>query len=208
MKVLLLEADEAGASVVRYRLLADGHEVHWYRSLAEVPRPLDASYEVLLVALQLPDGSALEWIASLRSHGVETPALMLTEDNPPHVMPQGTRAWVRPSDVALLLREGLKPAHGATRQRHVYGAVELDFVAKKARHNGIYRRLTDRELEILIALTRHPGQLVPKHELESQAQSGIEGGSNAVEVHVSNLRRKLGRNFIETVRGLGYRIAV
>lgn len=208
MRVLLLEHDEACASVVRGRLLADGHDVHWQQSLGAVPRLLDPGYDVLLVGLQMPDESALEWVASLRSHGVDTPVLMLSDDIPPHAAPQGSQAWVRPAEVSLMLRDGLRQLAAGSRQRHVYGAVELDFVAKKARFNGIYRRLTDRELEILIALTRRPGRLVPKHELENQAQSGVEGGSNAVEVHVSNLRRKLGRDFIETVRGLGYRISV
>jgi two-component system OmpR family response regulator len=85
--------------------------------------------------------------------------------------------------------------------------VVLDLAAKRAMREGHPVELTAREWAVLEALAQRAGRLYPKRELELQVLGDdAEVQSNALEVHVSSLRRKLGRELIETVRGLGYRL--
>ncbi|MCB1995522.1 MAG: winged helix-turn-helix transcriptional regulator, partial [Rhodoferax sp.] len=97
---------------------------------------------------------------------------------------------------------------GAAAARQRFGDVEVDVGAKAAWLNGERAELTAREWAVLEALVLRAGRIVPKTDLE-RLVLGFEAelASNALEVHVSALRRKLGRTLIETVRGLGYRIA-
>jgi two-component system, OmpR family, response regulator len=89
-----------------------------------------------------------------------------------------------------------------------FGAVELDLNAKAAYIGGRSVPLTAREWSVLEALVLRTGRVVTKRNLEALVV-GLEGGlaSNAIEVHVSNIRRKLDHRLIETVRGVGYRMA-
>ena len=87
------------------------------------------------------------------------------------------------------------------------GAVELDLQSRAARVSGQRVDLTAREWAVLEALLLRAGRIVPKADLERLVLGmDAEVSSNALEVHVSSLRRKLGRELVETVRGLGYRM--
>jgi two-component system OmpR family response regulator len=90
----------------------------------------------------------------------------------------------------------------------VFGEVEVDLLARAVLVSGVRAKLTAREWALVEALALRSGRLVGKRDLEALVL-GLEGevASNSLEVHVSSLRRKLGRRFIETVRGLGYRIS-
>lgn len=94
---------------------------------------------------------------------------------------------------------------GAARRR--VGEVEVDLTAKSVRTAGKRVELTAREWAVLEALVLRAGRIVPKAELERLVLGfDDELASNALEVHVSALRRKLGREIVDTVRGLGYRV--
>jgi two-component system OmpR family response regulator len=88
-----------------------------------------------------------------------------------------------------------------------FGEVEVDLKARVAYLRGVRAALTGREWTVLQALVHRAGRIVPKSDLES-LMLGFEGevASNALEVHVSGIRRKLGAELIETVRGMGYRL--
>jgi len=92
--------------------------------------------------------------------------------------------------------------------RQAYGDVELDLGARCAWRDGVRADLTAREWALLEALVLRAGRLVSKSDLEALVL-GLDGevASNALEVHVSSLRRKLGRDLIDTTRGMGYRFA-
>ena len=112
---------------------------------------------------------------------------------------------VDPAELAARLRalqrRGLSPAPRR------FGDVELDLGARAATVAGQRVELTAREWALVEALVRRPGRIVPKADLERLllgAEADVQ--SNALEVHVSSVRRKLGRDLIETVRGLGYRL--
>jgi two-component system OmpR family response regulator len=114
-----------------------------------------------------------------------------------------------PEELSARLRAVNRRRAGAAASRQRFGAVEVDVGAKGAWLDGERVELTAREWSVLEALVLRAGRIVPKTDLERLVLGfDAELASNALEVHVSALRRKLGRELIETVRGLGYRVPV
>lgn len=213
MRVLLLESDVAKGAGIIERLHACGHTVAWCRRLADVIRWGEQTHDALLVALQLPDGSGIDWVAALRRHGDATPVLMLTDQCQPVDLSRSadTSADERAAldSVLATIRSALSREPFVDRPLRAFGHIELDLLGRRAYVRGCCVLLTDREWSVLTILTQGAGRLVSKRDLEAQVMGPASTtSSNAIEVHVSSLRRKLGRSFIETVRGLGYRISV
>ena len=215
MRLLLLEDDELLGEALRDFLRMEGHAVTWVRRLSEVLPRQHEEYDALLVDWQLPDGSGLDWLRGLRQRGVSVPALMLTARDLLADRLQGLDGGADdPRDPPSALEDWAARGRAATR-RHVgassslrrHGSVVLDLAAKRATRDGQPVELTAREWAVLEALAQRGGRLYPKRDLELRVLGDdAEVQSNALEVHVSSLRRKLGRELIETVRGLGYRI--
>lgn len=215
MRLLLIEDDELLGDGLRDFLRADGHVVDWCRDLAAVDALRGEPFDALLVDWQLPDGSGLAWLKARRARGDTTPALMLTARDRLHERIEGLDGGAddylvkpfEPEELAARLRAVNRRRAGAAGPRLRFGEVEIDLVSKAAWTGGAAADLTAREWSVLEALVLRAGRIVPKAELE-RLVLGFESelASNALEVHVSALRRKLGRELIETVRGLGYRI--
>ena len=195
MRLLLLEDDMLLGEGLRDWLAGEGHVVDWCRSLGEASAMQGEPFDALLVDWQLPDGSGLDRLAE-RVQGLDGGA----DDY--LVKP------FAPEELAARLRAVLRRAGGGADDRWRHGAVTVDLAARAALHDGAPVELTAREWAVLEALVRRAGRLVTRPELE-RLVLGFESelASNAIEVHVSALRRKLGRTLIETVRGLGYRVA-
>jgi two-component system OmpR family response regulator len=217
MRLLLLEDDAILGEGLRDYLRTEGHVVDWFASLRDVQAVAGEPYDAWLVDWQLPDGSGLQWLAQRRQAGERTPAFMLTARDAlaDRVLGLDSGAddyLVKPVDPAelaarlrVLQRRGAAPALDLRR----LGDVELDLAARSASVAGRRVELTAREWALVEALLRRAGRIVPKADLERLllgADADVQ--SNALEVHVSSVRRKLGRDVIETVRGLGYRMAV
>ena len=217
MRLLLLEDDAILGEGLRDYLRTEGHVVDWFASLRDVQAVAGEPYDAWLVDWQLPDGSGLQWLAQRRQAGERTPAFMLTarDSLADRVLGLDSGAddyLVKPVDPAelaarlrVLQRRGAAPALDLRR----LGDVELDLAARSASVAGRRVELTAREWALVEALLRRAGRIVPKADLERLllgADADVQ--SNALEVHVSSVRRKLGRDLIETVRGLGYRMAV
>ena len=119
---------------------------------------------------------------------------------------------VKPVDLdelAARLRALVRRAHGQPQEVLRAGAVELDPAAREARLDGRPVPLAAREFDLLHVLMLHAGRVLSREQLEQQLYSwGREVESNAVEVHVHHLRRKLGAGSIVTVRGVGYMVPV
>ncbi|WP_140630623.1 response regulator transcription factor [Methylibium rhizosphaerae] len=215
MRLLLLEDDELLGEGLRDFLRLEGHVVDWCRTLNEAQALRDEPFDVLLADWQLPDGSGLEWLRGRRSRGDATPALMLTARDLLQHRIEGLDGGaddylVKPfaaEELAARLRVMQRRlASGATSVKRL-GGVEVDLAARLVRVDGRRVELTAREWAVLEALVLRAGRIVPKADLERLVLGfDSEVASNALEVHVSALRRKLGREFIETVRGLGYRV--
>jgi two-component system, OmpR family, response regulator len=215
MRLLLLEDDPLLGDGLHDYLQGDGHVVDWCRSLHEAQALQAEPFDALLVDWQLPDGSGLDWLRERRARGDTTPALMLTaRDRLQHRiegLDGGADDYLvkpfAPEELTARLRAlGRRMAGGGSALRR-FGEIEVDLTAKAVRANGARVDLTAREWAVLEALVLRAGRIVPKTDLE-RLVLGFEAelASNALEVHVSALRRKLGRDLIETVRGLGYRV--
>ncbi len=216
MRLLLVEDDAILGEGLRDYLRAEGHVVDWYTSLHELQAADGEPYDAWLIDWQLPDGSGLDWLAARRRAGDGTPSWMLTARDALRDRVTGLDAGaddylvkpVDPEELAARLRSlqrrGATVAAQALRR---VGEVELDLAARSACLGGQRVELTAREWALVEALARRAGRIVAKADLE-RLLLGAENEvlSNALEVHVSSVRRKLGRDTIQTVRGLGYRM--
>ena len=215
MRLLLLEDDPLLGDGVRDYLLGEGHVVDWCRSLREAQALQGEPFDALLVDWQLPDGSGLDWLRARRARGDTTPALMLTaRDRLQHRiegLDGGADDYLvkpfAPEELTARLRALARRMAGGGGAVRRFGDTEVNLTARAVRTRGARVELTAREWAVLEALVLRSGRIVPKADLE-RLVLGFEAelASNALEVHVSALRRKLGRTLIETVRGLGYRV--
>jgi two-component system, OmpR family, response regulator len=216
MRLLLIEDDPTLGEGLRDFLRADGHRVDWCARLADTLAVRDEPYDAWLVDWQLPDGSGVDWLLARRARGDATPALLLTARDRLNDRIAGLDAGAddylvkpfAPEELAARLRAvSRRSGAGAAQARKVIGDVTVDLSARSASVGGARVELTAREWALLEAMVLRAGRIVPKAELEKLVL-GFDSvvASNSLEVHISALRRKLGRELIETVRGLGYRV--
>ena len=220
MRILLVEDDDLlGEGLVAF-LRCEGHVVDWARSVAAANVRLGEVFDAWLVDWQLPDSSGLDWLRQGRADGDTTATIMLTaRDRLPDRLKgldSGADDYLvkpfAPEELAARLRAVCRRSAGAATHRVQVGprpaGIEVDLGARCAFVSGLRAELTGREWAVLEALTLRAGRIVSKGELE-QLVLGFESelSSNALEVHVSNLRRKLGHDVLATVRGLGYRVS-
>jgi two-component system OmpR family response regulator len=215
MRLLLLEDDALLGDGLREYLRAEGHVVDWCHRLQDALALQREPFDAWLIDWQLPDGSGLDWLRAQRARGDATPALMLTALDRLQQRIEGLDAGAddylvkpfAPEELAARLRALSRRGSGAGHALRRVGEVEIDLHAKAVRLGGRRIELTAREWSVLEALVLRGGRIVTKPELERLVLGAeAELASNALEVHVSALRRKLGRTLIETVRGLGYRV--
>lgn len=215
MRLLLLEDDTILGDGLAEFLRTEGHVVDWCKRLLDVQALQGEPYDVLLVDWQLPDGSGLDWIRSLRSRGNTTPILMLTARDLLSDRIKGLDTGAddylvkpfAPEELVARLRALQRRSAGTASARIQIGPVEVDLTAKAAYLHGDRVEVTQREWQVLEALLQRAGRVVSKNDLEALMLGlGGELASNSLEVHISRLRRKLGADVIETVRGMGYRV--
>ena len=215
MRLLLLEDDQILGEALRDFLRGEGHVVDWCQRIASLRSLQDEPFDALLLDWQLPDGSGLDWLRRRRAQGDATPAVMLTARDLLEHRIEGLDGGAddylvkpfAPEELVARLRAIVRRAVGRGDRSVRLGAVELDLQSRAARVSGQRVDLTAREWAVLEALLLRAGRIVPKADLERLVLGmDAEVSSNALEVHVSSLRRKLGRELVETVRGLGYRM--
>lgn len=220
MRLLLVEDDDLlGDGLVAF-LRTEGHIVDWARSVSAANSHLGETFDAWLVDWQLPDGSGLDWLRQRRARGDTTAAIMLTARDRLGDRLKGLDTGAddylvkpfAPEELAARLRAVCRRSAGAAGHRVQVGpaaaGIEIDLKARCAYVAGLRAELTGREWAVLEALTLRTGRIVSKSELE-QLVLGFESelSSNALEVHVSSLRRKLGHAVLVTVRGMGYRVS-
>ncbi len=216
MRVLLIEDDTVLGAGVRDQIKAEGHSVDWVTRLDEAGDYIvAASYDLVLLDLMLPDGRGLPFLQALRKRGDVTPVIILTALDQISDRIDGLNAgaddyMVKPFDLAELsarLAAVARRYAGNPNPLIELGDIEVDLAAKSVRRAGKLLALTAREWVLFEGFIQHPGQILSKPQLEERLyafDSEIE--SNTIEVHISRLRKKLGREKIETVRGMGYRL--
>ena len=216
MRVLLIEDDEALGAAVREQLEEDGHCVDWAKRLDAARDHLGlAPYELILLDLMLPDGRGLDLLKEARRGGDATPVIILTALDQISDRIAGLNAgaddyMVKPFDLyELSARVGAvsRRYRGAPAPRLRIGDLDVDLVERRVAREGRDVALTAREWALFDAFARYPGAILSKTQLEEHLYSfDREVEPNTIEAHVSRLRKKLGAERIETVRGLGYRL--
>ena len=214
MRVLLAEDDELLGSGLKAGLGLHGFAVDWVRYGVAAERELLArQHEVAVLDLGLPRQDGLDALAAVRAKGVRTPVLVLTARDAIDARIQGLDGGaddylVKPVDLGELaarLRALVRRAHGVPTTRLMLGEVALDPAARQVWRGGEPVELSVREFDLLHVFMLQAGRVLSREQLEQHLYKwGNEVSSNAVEVHVHNLRRKLGAELIETVRGVGY----
>jgi len=215
MRLLLIEDDELLGGGLCDFLRVEGHAVEWARRLGDIDAYRGEPFDAYLLDWQLPDGSGLNWLKARRKSGDLTPVLMLTArdllQDRLRGLDSGADDYIvkpfAPEEMAARVRAICRRSAGSAGARIRVGDVEVDLDARCAWLDGERIELTSREWSVLEALVLRPGRIVTKADLE-RLVLGFEAelASNAIEVHVSSLRKKLGRDLVETVRGMGYRV--
>ena len=216
MRILLIEDDPGLGGAVRDQIAAEGHLPDLAPTLAYA-RDLTATmaYDLILLDLGLPDGRGLDFLRSLRKKGSATPVIILTAHDRITERIEGLNAgaddyMVKPFDLAEL-----SARIGAVARRYAgnpnplirLGDLEIDLPSHAIRSPDGQIDLSQREWIIFEALLQRPGAILSKSQIEDQLYSfDAEVESNTIEVYVSRLRKKLGRDVVQTIRGLGYRL--
>ncbi len=216
MHVLLCEDDDLIASGIVAGLGAQGLTVDRVASAAAAQAMLQAaSFDVMVLDLGLPDEDGLKLLRRLRQQGETLPVLILTARDAVSDRVDGLQAG---SDDYLLkpfdLRELAARLHTLMRRmagRAVniieHGPLSYDPSSREARLGGQLVDLSRREQALLHALLHNRGRVLSSEQLKDSVYGfGDEVESNALNVHIHHLRRKLGSGIVETVRGLGYRL--
>ncbi len=216
MRVLLIEDDHVLGEAVRDHIAANGHGVDWMRRLDDARLALSSvPYELILLDLGLPDGRGLDLLRELRTAGNTVPVIIATAQDQVAVRIEGLNSGaddylVKPFDLGELtarLSAVARRYAGTPVPTTTIGGAEIDFGRKSATMDGKPVTLTAREWAVLERLLRHRGAIVTRAEIEDSLYAfGAEIESNAVEVYISRLRKKLGRDFVSTARGLGYQV--
>ncbi|HWC33999.1 MAG TPA: response regulator transcription factor [Mycobacteriales bacterium] len=216
MRVLVVDDERRLARALQAGLVREGYVVDVrHDGGAGLEAALGGEYDLILLDLMLPVLSGYEVVRRLRAAEVWTPVLMLTakdgEYDEADALDEGADDYltkpfslvVLVARIRALLRRGAVPRPAVMRS----GAVEVDPGTRKVLRDGKEVDVTTREFALLSYLTHHAGQVVSKAELYEHVWESHDGSGdlNVVEVYVGYLRRKLGRDVIETVRGAGYR---
>ncbi|MDK3018174.1 response regulator transcription factor [Pseudodonghicola flavimaris] len=216
MRILLIEDDTVLGAAVRDQIAGDRQSVDWVTRLDTAADALyGASYDLVLLDLMLPDGRGIPFLKALRARGDVTPVIILTALDQITDRIAGLNAgaddyMIKPFDLAeLSARIGSVARRYAGNPNPIitHGPLAVDLAARSVHRDGRPVQLTAREWALFETFLQRPGQLLSKAQLEDKLYTfGSEVESNTIEAHVSRLRKKLGSDVIETVRGLGYRL--
>jgi DNA-binding response OmpR family regulator len=216
MRLLVVDDERRLASALKHGLSREGYVVDVvHDGGSALDAALDGEYDAIILDLMLPVLSGYEVVRRLRAAQVWTPVLMLTakdgEYDEADALDEGADDYLtKPFSVVILvariralLRRGMTARPTVMRS----GSVEVDPGTRRVLRDGHEVEITAREFALLAYLTRHAGRVISKAELYEHVWESHDPGRglNVVEVYVGYLRRKLGREVIETVRGVGYR---
>jgi two-component system response regulator QseB len=217
MRLLLVEDDAMIGAAAQKGLRLEGHAVDWVRDGREAELAIaNGVYDMALLDLGLPRKDGLSVLRTVRSRGNDMPILIITARDAVSDRVAGLDAGaddylVKPFDLdelAARVRALARRRSGRTQSATRIGALEIDATTRQVRWKDRDVALSAREYALLEALADRPGAYLTRAQLEERLYGwGQEVGSNAVEVHIHALRRKLDPALIRTVRGMGYTLA-
>jgi two-component system, OmpR family, response regulator len=216
VRILLIEDDDLLGEAVCDGLRQEGYVVDWVRAARGAFAALSTSgFSALVLDLGLPDGDGLGVLRWLRQNGRVTPVVIVTARDRISDRIGGLDAGaddylIKPFDIDELgarLRAVTRRVDGCADSLLTTGEVVLDLRQRVVRYRGAPAALTAREYAVAELLMRKAGCLVTRAEIEEELY-GFDDyiASNAIEVHIHNLRRKLGPRFITNLKGRGYRV--
>jgi len=216
VRLLLVEDDHMNGDAIRAGLRREGFTVDWVHDAESAAQVLRTEpFELLLLDLGLPRSDGLALLKSLRARGEALPVLVITARDAVSQRVAGLDAGaddylVKPFDLdelAARIRALLRRKSGRASSVLTHLDVTLDPSQHRVTQNGAEIALSPREFALLELLLERPGTILSRSQIEERLYGwGEEVESNAVEVHIHGLRRKLGARFILTVRGVGYRV--
>ncbi|KJF74929.1 MULTISPECIES: response regulator transcription factor [Rhizobium/Agrobacterium group] len=216
MRVLLVEDDHVLGEALRDHVAAAGHAVDWFKMLDDATAAtLTMAYGLILLDMRLPDGEGITLLQSLRNRDDSTPVIILTAHDQVSDRIAGLNAGaddylVKPFDLNELSARMLAVSRryeGRSAPVIRLPGIEINQVARNIVVDGTAQTLSAREWAVLEKLVEHPGAVVSKSQLhDTLYEFGAEIESNTVEVYISRLRKKIGHDRVETVRGVGYTI--
>jgi DNA-binding response OmpR family regulator len=216
MRILLVEDDALLGDALRAGLGQQGFQIDWVRDGVAAERELRATpYDAAILDLGLPRQDGLVTLSAARQAGVATPVLILTARDEVADRVQGLDLGaddyvVKPVDLhelAARLRALIRRAHGQTHDRLVVQQVTLDLSARTVLLDAHPVALSTREFDLLHILMLNADRAMSRAQLEERLYNWRDDvDSNAIEVHMHHLRRKLPGVSIDTVRGVGYRM--
>ena len=217
MRVLLIEDDEMIGQSLKQALGANGWSVDWVKDGLLAQSALDdGDYACVLLDLGLPKRDGVEVLRHARAKGDATPVLVLTARDGLDDRVQGLDIGaddylVKPYEFRELLarmRAVIRRRDGAAHSVIGSPELQLDLTTREVVVQGERSQLSAREFALLHALLERPGAILSREQLENRIYGwGEEVSSNAVDVLIHGMRRKLGPEAIRNVRGLGWRIA-
>lgn len=214
MRLLLVEDDPLLGDGIRVGLQQSGFVVDWVKDGLAAKLALQAeAYALVVLDLGLPRLSGTDLLKWLRVTGNDTPVLILTardavEDRVGGLDAGADDYLIKPFDLDELsarIRALLRRAGGRATPLIVHDQLEIDPASRQVTLAGKPVELSPREYAILLALLEGAGRALSREQLEQSLYGwGDEVESNAVEVHIHHLRKKLGAELIRTIRGVGY----
>lgn len=216
MKVLLIEDDAMIGESIQIALEAEGIAADWVKDGADAEAALITHvYDALLLDLGLPHKDGIDVLRSLRSRGSTTPVMVVTARDSVSQRVLGLNNGaddylVKPFDLEELiarLHALVRRARGSIESIYRNGDVVVNTATREVAVAGRQVILSSREWAILDALLARPGAILSRAQLEERLY-GWSGDveSNAIEVYIHGLRKKLGQQFIVNVRGVGYMV--
>ncbi|MBN8279458.1 MAG: response regulator [Gammaproteobacteria bacterium] len=216
MHVLVVEDDSLLGDALQAGLRDRGFVVEWVRDGNTADTVLrSGDFAAVVLDVGLPGRSGLDVLKRLRSRGQAVPVLLLTardaiEDRVTGLDAGADDYVVKPVAIAELgarLRALVRRGHGLASERLVAGELALDGTLRSVTHRGRPVELNPREFELLRELMFNRGRVLTRRQLEERVYGWDDAvESNAIEVHIHHLRRKLAPELIRTVRGVGYTI--
>ncbi len=214
MRILIVEDDAGIASGLAATLKGAGYAVDICDNLARAGAALRTeSFDMALLDLGLPDGDGIDWLRSLRQEGRMLPVLIMTARDAltdrVTGLDEGADDYLvkpfAPEELLARMRVALRRSEGRASPLLVHGDLVVNPAAHTVHRNGTLVPLRAKEFALLLALLRASGKVLTRQRLE-EALYGFDDAleSNALEVHIHHLRRKLGSELLQTVRGVGY----
>ena len=217
MRVLLVEDDNMLGSSLKKALEKHAYGIDWVQDGESALSSLeDSPFSAVILDVNLPKLSGIEVLKALRAKRNKIPVLILTARDTAMQKVEGLDSGaddylVKPFDLEELLarlRALIRRSEGRVEPLLRCGLIELDAAAQLVRKSGTNIMMTAKEFRILKLLMERAGKFVTKPDIEYSLYSADEAAeSNTVEVAIYNLRKKLGSDFIQTIRGVGYMVS-